>query len=210
MVFLPVRRVWPVGRLCHRVHHGVLHILLVPPGAGGVRLVPHRRRHQHHLRPRARIQVGHLPRHHPRRHRLRRAHARRHVRHLALRARHARHPRHLPHHRCVRPRLRQRGRHRRDVRAAPRRAPEDGRPRRGGQHDGGHRQGLRDRIRLTRGACALRRVRHAAQCLDRQTSDSRSVGSAHFLGSPPRLHATVLVLCDDDEVSWHGGQRHGH
>mmetsp|Transcript_25455 Transcript_25455/g.75612 ORF Transcript_25455/g.75612 Transcript_25455/m.75612 type:complete len:766 (-) Transcript_25455:269-2566(-) len=205
---LLLRRLRPVGRLRHRLRHRVLHVLLVHASAGGRQRLPHRRRHQHHLRARARLQVRHRPRLRRRLHRLRRPLPRRLLRHLARRARHACHPRHLPVDRRVRPGLRQRGRHRRDVRAAPVRPREDGRARRRGQHHRRHRQGLRHRLRLPRRPRPLRRLCDAAERHGRQ-GDRGFARPAHLCWLARRLDAAVLVLGHDDEVGWQGGQRDG-
>mmetsp|Transcript_49548 Transcript_49548/g.156831 ORF Transcript_49548/g.156831 Transcript_49548/m.156831 type:complete len:878 (+) Transcript_49548:217-2850(+) len=206
---LLLRRLRPVGRLRHRLRHRVLHVLLVHASAGGRQRLPHRRRHQHHLRARARLQVRHRPRLRRRLHRLRRPLPRRLLRHLARRARHACHPRHLPVDRRVRPGLRQRGRHRRDVRAAPVRPREDGRARRRGQHHRRHRQGLRHRLRLPRRPRPLRRLCDAPLGRGRH-HDRRPARPDHLRRPARRRDAALLVLGHDHEVGRHGRQRDGH
>jgi len=93
-VLLRLRRF--VGRPHYRLRHRVLHLALVHPGSRGRALHGNRRGDQHHLRPRAWVQVHHHPRHDSRRHRVRGVFVDGHVRRRPRRARYAWHVVNLP------------------------------------------------------------------------------------------------------------------
>ena len=143
-----------------RRDHRVLHGQPLEPGEEDRRGLHHRSRDEHHRRPRH----GHGgdgpagDRDRGRRHRRLRDRRRQHLRDrrrrdgAALDVRSDRRPRRL------RARHRQRGRHRRDGGHARVGAWRDRPARRGRQHDEGRHEGLRDRLRRSRGADPLRRV----------------------------------------------------
>ncbi len=160
-----LRRRRPHRHHPHRRHHRVLHRHRLPPGALHRPGLDHRPRHQRHSGPRRLAGVDRPPG--PRDHR-------RH--HLHLHARGPLRHRHCGHDdagarrrggspRRLRPRHRQRRRHRRDGGSPARSARHHRRPRRGRQHHQGGDQGLRHRLRRPRRAGALHRLHRGPEVL---------------------------------------------
>mmetsp|Transcript_101062 Transcript_101062/g.283304 ORF Transcript_101062/g.283304 Transcript_101062/m.283304 type:complete len:471 (+) Transcript_101062:402-1814(+) len=204
VVLRDVDYVGPLVRPGYRLRDGVLHLAQLRAGArdrGDTEAV---RGHGHHLRPRIGLLVLHRARallgaHHPHRSQLVR-----HVRSGLGRLGNVGHDDDGVDHRCLRSHLGQRRRHRGDGGLARDGARLDGLLGCRRQHHGGHRQGLRHRLRCLGQPGALRRVYRAGEGVER--GHPQPVG---LHGAALRRDDALCLRGLDYEVCGYGGERHG-